>query len=374
VAFRGDIYNTGVTMKAKAAVLFEPAQDLQVLEIDLEGPTAHEVLVRVVGSGICGSDAHLLAGDLAHYRFPIVPGHEAAGIVEAVGAEVTMVAVDDHVLINLMPGCGLCVPCCVGEPNRCRNQKPGAMLDGTCRMSFHGQPIYHMSHVAGFSNRIVVEERGCVKIREDAPLEKVCLISCGVATGWSAVFYGAKVKPGSSAVVVGCGGVGLNVLQSLKMAYARIVVAVDIAEEKLNLAREFGATHVVNALETDPVEAVRELTGGGADFGFEVITRSTTVRQAFDATRPGGTVTIVGVSPLGDQVSLPASPGRGVINGGWGRILAWRDLPLLVDLYMDGRVKVDELISRTRPLEEVNEGFADLRAGRVARTVLLPNG
>jgi len=364
----------GATVKATAAVLYQPHEPLRVEEIDLEMPHAHEVLVKVVGSGVCGSDTHVLDGDLPIFGFPVVPGHEVAGIVEEVGPEVNMVTPGDHVLVNLMPGCGYCLACCLGQAGGCTNLRPGRLLDGTTRMRRDGQDIFQMINVGGFADRIVVGERGCVKIRQDAPLEKACLISCGVATGWSAVFYGAKVTPGSSAVVVGCGGVGLNVVQCLRLALAQTVIAVDVNPAKLDAAMEFGASHVVDASSTDPVDAVRDITGAGVDFGFEVISTGKTIRQAFESTRPGGKVTVVGLASLGDELTIPASVGRTVTNGGWGEISAWRDFPLLVDLYLEGKLKVDELVTRTRPLAEVNEAFDDLRSGRVARTVLLPNG
>jgi S-(hydroxymethyl)glutathione dehydrogenase/alcohol dehydrogenase len=361
-------------MKARAAVLEAAGQSLELQEIDLEAPRAHEVLVKVIGSGVCGTDLHIIDGDHNRYGFPIVPGHEAAGIVEEAGSEVTMVAPGDHILVNLMPGCGACRPCCLGDTRGCQNAKPGLMLDGSTRLSRRGSPIYPMAFVGGFSDYLVVNERGCIPIGDEVPLKAACLISCGVATGWSAVFYIAQVTAGSSAIVIGCGGVGLNVIQCLKLAHATTIVAVDIAPMKLEMAKSFGATHVINAAEADVVEATRDITGGGADFAFEVISGSKTIRQAFDATRPGGKLTVVGVTHDGDKVVFPAGIRRTVTSGGWSHINAWRDFPLLVDLYMAGHLQVDSLISRYRPLEEVNEAIADLRSGTVARTVLVPNG
>lgn len=362
-------------MRATAAVLYGPHQDLVVEEVDLQGPRAHEVLVEVVGSGICGSDLHGIEGDLRQYGFPLVLGHEVSGVVAGVGPDVATVAEGDHVLVNLMPGCGYCAPCCVGNPYRCLQTKPGLMLDGTTRMSLRGRPIYQMASIGGFADRIVVGERSCVPIRPDAPLEQMCLVSCGVVTGWSAVFHAARVPPGATAAVVGCGGVGLNVVQCLSLAHASRIVAVDVSASKLELARQFGATDVVDASAGDPVAQLLELTGGrGVDASFEVISRAATIRQAFDATRPGGTVTVVGIAAADDELTLPANLGRTVLTAGWRQVLAWRDFPILVDLYMNGKLKVDQLVSRTRELADINAGFADLRHGRVARTVLLPHG
>jgi S-(hydroxymethyl)glutathione dehydrogenase/alcohol dehydrogenase len=361
-------------MKATAAVLYAPHEELKIEQVELSAPRDHEVLVRVMGSGVCGTDVHMLEGKHNAYGFPLVPGHEAAGVVEDVGSNVTMVAPGDHVLVNLMPGCGACRPCCLGNTRGCVNIKAGRRLDGSTTMTLDGKPLFQMANVGGFADYLVIKERGAIQIRKEVPLTTACLISCGVATGWSAVFYVAQVAPGATTAVIGCGGVGLNVIQCLALAHATTIVAVDISPMKLDIAREFGATHTVNAAETDAVAAVHDLTSGGVDFAFEVISGSKTVRQAFDATRPGGKLTVVGVTPDGDEVTIPAGIRRTVTNGGWSHINAWRDFPLLTDLYMQGKLKVDELITRYRPLEEVNEAFVDLRGGTVARTVLTPHG
>lgn len=362
-------------MKMKAAVLHGPKEKLDVVEVDLDGPQSHEVLVKVVGSGVCGTDLHSVEGDRHNiYGYPLVPGHEAAGIVEGVGPGVTAVVPGDHILVNLMPGCGACQQCCLGNTRGCRNAKPGRMLDGTTRMTLGGQPVFQMAFVGGFAEYLVVHERGCIPIQQNVPLKAASLISCGVATGWSAVYYIAQVKPGATSVVFGCGGVGLNVIQCLRLAHATTIIAVDISAPKLETARAFGATHTVDASAVDPVDSVRDITGGGADYSFEVISGSKTVKQAFDATCPGGMLTVVGVTPDGDEVTIPAGIRKTVTSGGWSHINAWRDFPLLIDLYLSGALKVDELISRYRPLGEVNEALDDLRNGSVARTVLTPHG
>jgi S-(hydroxymethyl)glutathione dehydrogenase/alcohol dehydrogenase len=359
-------------MKTMAAVLWEPGGMLEIEEVDIPAPRAQEVVVEVVGCGVCGSDQHVIDGGLSMWGYPIVPGHEAAGIVTEVGADVTMVALGDHVLLNLMPGCGRCVPCCLGDSRQCRNYSPGLLSGGVAAFELRGQPLRQMSSIGGFAQHILVPERGCVPVRPEVPLEKACLIGCGVATGWSAVFYGGQVTPGSTAVVLGCGGVGLNVIQALKLALCSSIIAVDISASKLKMATQFGATHTVDASDTDAVAAIRDITGGGADYAFEVVGSSATFADAFAATRPGGRLVLVGVAKAGNEVTLPASFGRTVVNGGWRHLSAWRDFPLLVDLYMSGRLMVDELISGYRPLTEVNEAIEDMRAGTVARTVLLP--
>lgn len=364
-------------MQIRAAVLYGPHQQLQVETVELADPKPGDVLVRIVGSGVCGSDVHLLEGELSalYPRYPIVPGHEAAGIVEAVGSEVRYVKPGDHVVLGWIPGCGHCATCWNGRPGECAEVAWNTLYDGGTRLSRDGRSIDHMAHVAGYAEYAVVGERTCIKIREDAPLEKVCLIGCAVATGYGAVFNNARVAPGRSALVIGCGGVGLNVIQSLGLACATTIIAVDVNERKLQLASALGATHTVDATAVDPVQAARELTGGrGVDYAFEVISTAPTVMQAFDATRAGGTVVVVGVpSPADATITLPAGVGKTVMRGGPGGT-QWANTELLVDLYMAGRLKLDELISRQRPLEQVNEAFADLRAGAVARTVLLPTG
>jgi S-(hydroxymethyl)glutathione dehydrogenase/alcohol dehydrogenase len=362
-------------MQIKAAVLYGPHEPLRIESIELADPRPGDVLVRIVGSGVCGSDLHLLDGELAMYDYPIVPGHEAAGVVEAVGSDVRYVEPGDHVVLGWLPGCGQCATCWDGKPHACAEISWNRLYDGGTRLSTNGRAISHMAHVSGFAEHAVVGERTCVKIRRDAPLEKVCLIGCAVATGYGAVFGSARVTPGASALVIGCGGVGLNVIQSLRLARATTIVAVDVNEFKLDKARAFGATHTVDATAADPVEAALEITGGrGVDYAFEVISRAATIRQAFDATRFGGTVVVVGVpSPPDAELSVPAHLGKTVTNAS-PMPTQWSNTPMLVDLYMSGALQLDELISRERPLEEVNEAFADLRSGNVARTVLRPNG
>jgi S-(hydroxymethyl)glutathione dehydrogenase/alcohol dehydrogenase len=361
-------------MQMRAAVLWEPHSPLRIESVTLPDPGPRDVLVRIVGSGVCGSDVHVLHGQLPFYDCPIVPGHEAAGVVEAIGSEVTAVATGDHVILGWIPGCGSCQSCWDGHPERCPNLGfSGALYDGRTRIRVGDEAIGSMAHIGGFAEYALVGERTCIKIREDAPLERVCLIGCGVATGYGSVFLRAGVQPGATALVIGCGGVGLNVIQFLDLAAATTIIAVDVHPAKLELARTMGATHVVDASSVDVADAVRELTAGvGVDHAFEVISTAATIRQAYEVTRPGGQVTVVGVAPPGEEVSLPATL-RKTVTGGGPAGTQWGVTPMLVDLYMAGKVKLDELVSRERPLDGVNDAFADLAAGRVARTVLLPH-
>jgi S-(hydroxymethyl)glutathione dehydrogenase/alcohol dehydrogenase len=361
-------------MEMKAAVLWAP-RELRVETVTLPSPKPEDVLVRIVGSGVCGSDAHVFRGELPFYECPIVPGHEAAGVVEAVGSSVTAVAPGDHVILGWIPGCGKCSSCWNGHPERCANVGFGNRLyDGETRITAGDQPVGTMAHIGGFAEYALVGERTCIKIREDAPLERVCLIGCGVATGYGSVFGRAKVAPGQTALVIGCGGVGLNVIQFLALAGAAMIVAVDRLASKLELARAMGATHTLDSGGAEVVGEVLELTrGAGVDHAFEVISTAATIRQAYDAVRAGGQVTVVGVAPPGEELTLPATV-RKTIAGGGPAGPQWATTSMLVDLYMAGRIKLDELVSRERPLAEIDEAFSDLEAGIVARTVLTPHG
>ncbi|HWD24393.1 MAG TPA: alcohol dehydrogenase catalytic domain-containing protein, partial [Acidimicrobiales bacterium] len=244
-------------MEMQAAVLWEVPGELKIETVTMVDPGPNDVIVQIVGSGVCGSETHLLDGDFAHFPTPIVPGHEAAGIVAEIGSDVTSVKPGDHVVLGWQPGCGKCARCWSGDVRRCLNPASGGLLiDGRPRLSIGNETVHHLAHISGFAEYAIVLERTCIKIREDAPLEKVCLVGCGVATGYGAVFYNAKVTPGSSAVVIGCGGVGLNVIQSLDIALATTIIAVDINDFKLETAKGFGATHTINSSKVDPIEAV----------------------------------------------------------------------------------------------------------------------
>ena len=357
----------------KAAVLYEPHRPLEVEEIDLDGPLAGEVRVQMVGAGVCHSDYHRIDGHSAIVTSPFVMGHEGSGIVKEVGSGVTNLTPGDHIVFSLTPQCGRCRNCAAGRPNLCEwyDRRQGKMPDGTTRFSKDGAPYYHM--LATFSEETVVPAEVAVKIRDDIPLEQACLVGCGVMTGVGAVVNRAKVETGSVVVIFGCGGVGLNVVQGAVLASAAKIIAVDKVDFKLEKASEMGATHLINADREDPVSRVMELTQGGADYAFEVIGFPEIVRQAFECVRPGGTAVMVGVPPHGADVCIPAQPlfqDRTLMGTFYGAGRPRIDFPWLLDLYVEGRLKLDELVTKYRPLDEVNEAFEDMNAGVTARTIL----
>ncbi|MDT7944247.1 MAG: Zn-dependent alcohol dehydrogenase [Dehalococcoidia bacterium] len=365
-------------MRIRAAVFRRPHEPLSVEEVDLAPPKAGEVLVKIAACGVCHSDLHFLEGRVP-IASPAVLGHEAAGVVEQVGEGVSYVAPGDHVVISFVPACGQCHYCLVGRPNLCtlgnRATATGTLLDGTTRLSQGSQPIYHEACVAGFATYAVVPEISLAKIRPDMPLDRAALLGCGVMTGVGAVFNTAKVPPGSDVAVIGCGGVGLNVVQGAALAGAARIIAIDILDHKLELAKEFGATHVVNASREDPVAMVRRISPGGVDYAFEVIGHPETMRQAFDMARRGGMAIVVGLAPAGSQVSLPTGAfmmEKTITGSAYGGTRFRVDIPRLVELYMTGRLKLDQLISRVYPLDHINEAFDALRRGEVARSIIIP--
>ena len=357
----------------KAAVLYKPHTPLKVEELDLDEPKEGEIRVKLVGAGVCHSDYNKIDGHNDIKTLPMVLGHEGAGIVQQMGPGVTSLAPGDHVVLSLARQCGRCRNCAAGRPNLCEGHQAelGNVPGGTSRFSKDGVPYYH--GLATFTEETVVLADKAVKVRDDISLEKACLIGCGVMTGVGAVVNRAKVEAGSTVAVFGCGGVGLNVVQGAVLAAASKIIAVDKVQFKLEKASEMGATHVVSADREDPVKRVLEITGGGADYAFEVIGSPQVVRQAFDSVRTGGTAVMVGVPPAGAEITIPAGPlfpDRTLMGTYYGAGRPRVDFPWLVDLYMEGRLKLDELITRYRPLDEVNEAFDDMTKGVTARTVL----
>jgi S-(hydroxymethyl)glutathione dehydrogenase/alcohol dehydrogenase len=363
-------------MRTTAAVLYGAGQPLELDELELLPPAQGEVLVRYVASGVCHSDLHVIQGLLAH-PMPVVLGHEGAGIVESVGPGVTDVQVGDHVLTSYVPSCGRCPWCVVGRPNLCdlRDRPRHVMHDGTSRFRKDGSDVYHFLQVASYAQRAVLPEQNVVPIRKDAPLDVVCLVSCGVMTGAGAVMNRARVTPGSSVVVFGCGGVGLNAIQAAALMGAGKVIAVDVFDHKLEWSREFGATHVVNAKTTDPVARIQEICGrGGADYAIEAIGGAPTIELAFSSVHRGGTVVVIGVSPDGTRISIDPSlllQERVLTGTSFGSTRQRVDLPMLVDLFMDGKYKLRELISRQIPLEDLNSAYEALQRGEVRRSVVI---
>jgi S-(hydroxymethyl)glutathione dehydrogenase/alcohol dehydrogenase len=365
-------------VKAKAAVLYQPGspEGLVFEELELLEPRINEVLVRYVASGVCHSDLHVIQGLVAHPT-PVVLGHEGAGVVEAVGPNVTTVQVGDHVLTSYVPSCGRCPWCVVGRPNLCdlRDLPRHLMHDGSARFRKGATEVYHYLQVASYADRAVLPEPNVVPIRKDAPLDVVCLVSCGVMTGAGAVINRARVAPGSNVAVFGCGGVGLNAIQAAALMGAGRIIAVDVFDHKLEWAREFGATDLVNAAGSDPVAQIHALCGrGGADYAIEAIGGARTIEQAFNAVHRGGTVVVIGVSPDGTRVSIDPSlllQERVLTGTSFGSSRQRVDLPMLVDLFMAGKYKLRELISRRVGLDELNHAYELLQQGEVRRSVVV---
>ena len=351
----------------KAAILYEVNKPLVIEDIEIDDPGPGQVMVKTVSSGVCHSDLHQIEG-LWPVDLPVVLGHEAAGIVEKVGEGVTYVQPGDHVVMNFIPFCGACRYCQSGRPVLCTEGRGVAN-----HLHKGGQRINVFISVSAFAEHMVAPESGVVKVRRDAPLDKLGIMGCAVATGVGAILNTAQVEAGSSVAVIGVGGVGLNVIQGAALVAASPIIAVDVLASKLEMAQQFGATHCVNAAKEDPVEAVRALTRGGADYAFEVIGRPESVSQAFDMVHAGGEAIMVGLSPVGSKTAIDT---RGLLSEKvlkgctYGSIRPRVDIPRFIDLYMAGRLKLDELVTRSYPLEEINEAFAAMKAGEVARSVI----
>ncbi|MEE3327163.1 MAG: S-(hydroxymethyl)glutathione dehydrogenase/class III alcohol dehydrogenase [Myxococcota bacterium] len=367
-------------MKVRAAIAVESGHPLVVDQIDLEGPKQGECLVRLAATGVCHTDAFTLSGDDPEGLFPAVLGHEGAGVVEEVGPGVTSLSVGDHVIPLYTPECRQCKFCLSGKTNLCGairdTQGQGLMPDGTSRISYKGSKIHHYMGTSTFAEYTVVPEIALAKVREDAPLDKVCLLGCGVTTGIGAVLHTAKVEPGSSVAVFGLGGIGLAVIQGAVMAGAERIIAVDLNEKKFPLARQFGATDEINPGSVDDVEAaIIELTDGGVDYSFECIGNVETMGTALRCCHKGwGESIIIGVAGAGQEIH--ARPfllvtGRSWRGTAFGGTKGRTQLPGFVDRYMGGRIKLDEMVSRNLPLEEINDAFDLMHDGEVIRSVVL---
>jgi S-(hydroxymethyl)glutathione dehydrogenase / alcohol dehydrogenase len=365
-------------MSMKAAVLYKANTPLEVIELEQQDPQAGEARVRVKAAGVCHSDWHIINGDWT-LPLPMVLGHEAAGVVDAVGAGVTNVKPGDHVIFSFRPHCGRCLYCSIGRSILCdgHNDTPRwVMFDGTHRLRRDGDGINQMARIGTFSEQVVCPTEHLVPVRREMPWAQAALVGCCVPTGVGAVTRCAQVEVGASVLVIGCGGVGLNVVQGARLAGAATIVACDLLDSKLTFARQFGATHTVNGSSTNVVEHVRSLTGGrGVDYAFDAIGGEVTTLQIVDAVRPGGTAVIVGMAAM--AVRAPVTPYmmalqekclRGTM---YGSVRPDVDFPWLVDLYLQKRLKIDELVSRTYRLEEINDGFVALRSGQVARGVVV---
>lgn len=358
----------------KAAVFNGPNQPLVIDQVDIDKPQAREVLVRTVASGVCHSDLHFVEG-LYPYPPPAVLGHEAAGVVEEVGAQVNYVKPGDRVILCLSVFCGHCHQCLAGHPNRCADrastQRPRSAPP---RLSRQGQPVNQFADLSTYAEKMLVHENAVVKITNDIALDRAALIGCGVTTGLGAVLNTARIEPGSTVAVFGAGGVGLAAIQGARIAGARQIIAVDVFEGKLAMARRLGATHSVDASSSDPVAAIREMTGGGVDYSFEAIGLKKAAEQAFESLAPGGTATVIGMIPVGQKVEIEGRyflTERKIQGTNMGSNRFRIDMPRYIDFYLQGRLNLDDMISRRGRLEDVNEAFRAMKAGEVARTVLM---
>ena len=367
-------------MKTKAALALKAGEDLVIEEVDLEGPREGEVLVEIMATGICHTDAFTLSGDDPEGIFPAILGHEGAGIVREIGKGVSSVKVGDHVIPLYTPECRECNFCINPKTNLCQSiretQGQGLMPDGTSRFTLQGESIYHYMGCSTFSNFTVLPEIAVAKIREDAPFDKVCYIGCGVTTGIGAVVFDAKVEAGSNVVVFVLGGIGLNVIQGAQMVGANKIIGIDINEDKTNLATQFGMTDFINPNNVDDVvEAILDLTNGGADYSFECIGNVNTMRQALESCHKGwGESIIIGVAGAGQEIStrpFQLVTGRVWRGSAFGGARGRSDVPTIVDWYMQGKINIDDLITHTMPLDEINNAFHLMHEGKSIRSVVL---
>ncbi|MDC0185321.1 S-(hydroxymethyl)glutathione dehydrogenase/class III alcohol dehydrogenase [Gammaproteobacteria bacterium] len=367
-------------MKTKAALALKAGEDLVIEEVDLDGPREGEVLVEIMATGICHTDAFTLSGDDPEGIFPAILGHEGAGIVREIGKGVRSVKVGDHVIPLYTPECRECNFCINPKTNLCQSiretQGQGLMPDGTSRFTLQGESIYHYMGCSTFSNFTVLPEIAVAKIREDAPFDKVCYIGCGVTTGIGAVVFDAKVEAGSNVVVFGLGGIGLNVIQGAQMVGANKIIGIDINEDKTKLATQFGMTDFINPNNVDDVvEAILDLTNGGADYSFECIGNVNTMRQALESCHKGwGESIIIGVAGAGQEIStrpFQLVTGRVWRGSAFGGARGRSDVPTIVDWYMQGKINIDDLITHTMPLDEINDAFHLMHEGKSIRSVVL---
>lgn len=367
-------------MKTRAAVIYAPQEPLRIQELELDEPKVREVRVKLAAVGLCHSDYHVIAGDRPVGMMPMVLGHEGAGVVEAVGPGVTRIQPGDHVVLMFIPSCGKCRYCVSGRSHACvmgAGLAKGPLPDGTYRLhDATGQNVGQFCMIGAFSEYAVVHENSVCVIDKDAPFQVACLLGCGVAGGFGAAVHRAHVTPGSSVLVIGTGGVGMNVIQGARIAGATTIIAADVFDTKLARAREFGATHVVNTEKQDVVAAVMELTqGAGVDFAFEAISSPGTVAQAFAATGKCGTVVVIGLTPAKFD-SLPISPlqlvlsQKTVMGTLYGASNPLVEIPRLLQLYKHGQLKLDELVTHIYPLDAINQAYADLLAGKNIRGVI----
>jgi len=367
-------------MKTRAAVAWKAQEPLTIEEVDLQGPQAGEVLVEIKATGICHTDYYTLSGADPEGLFPAILGHEGAGVVLEVGAGVTSLKPGDHVVPLYTPECRQCKFCLSRKTNLCgairATQGKGLMPNGSSRFSLGGKEILHYMGTSTFANHTVLPEIALARIREDAPFDKVCYIGCGVTTGIGAVLFTAKVEAGANVVVFGLGGIGLNVIQGAKMVGADKIIGVDLNPEREALARKFGMTHFVNPKDVENVvDHIIQLTDGGADYSFECIGNTTTMRQALECCHKGwGQSIIIGVAAAGQEIAtrpFQLVTGREWKGSAFGGARGRTDVPKIVDWYMEGKINIDDLITHTLPLERINEGFDLMNRGESIRSVVV---
>jgi S-(hydroxymethyl)glutathione dehydrogenase/alcohol dehydrogenase len=357
----------------KAAVLQEIPGELVIDDVQIDKPGPREVLITTSAAGCCHSDLHFMEGKFP-YPTPVVMGHESAGIVEQVGADVTYVKPGDHVITCLSVFCGQCDYCIAGKPYLCTKVATRRQRDQPPRLSKDGSPMFQFLDLSSFAEQMLVHEGAIVKIRDDMPLDRAALIGCGVTTGLGAVFNTARVRPGETVAVIGCGGVGLSAIQGAAIAGAGRVIAVDTVDTKLALAQSMGATHAVNAAEVDAIGAVKEMTGGGVDHAVEAIGLKVTAEQAFAMLKNGGTATVIGMIPIGQNIEIPGFDllrDKKIQGSMMGSNRFRIDMPRYIEMYLSDRLNLDDLVSARLPLTEINTAFADMKTGTIARDVII---
>lgn len=367
-------------MKVKAAVAWGPKQKLSIEEVDLDEPRRGEVLVRLIATGVCHTDAYTLSGADPEGIFPVILGHEGGGIVEKLGEGVTTLSVGDHVIPLYVPECGECKFCKSGKTNLCQKvretQGKGLMPDGTSRFSKDGKPIFHYMGTSTFAEYTVVPEISLAKVSKEAPLEKVCLLGCGVTTGIGAVLNTAKVEAGASIAVFGLGGIGLSVIQGAKLAKAKRIIAIDVNPDKFTLAKKLGATECINPKDfSKPIqEVIVEMTDGGVDYSFECVGNTELMRSALEACHKGwGESIIIGVAGAGEEIStrpFQLVTGRVWRGSAFGGVKGRSELPSYVDRYISGEINLDDMVSYELPLEKINEAFDLMHEGKAIRSVI----
>jgi S-(hydroxymethyl)glutathione dehydrogenase / alcohol dehydrogenase len=358
----------------QAAVLHSCPGDLSIEEIELDAPGPHEVLITTVASGLCHSDLHFIEGKYT-IDCPVVLGHESAGVVAAVGPDVSYVKPGDHVITCVSSFCGECEDCLRGKPSLCRTPAAHGREEGApARLRQAGQPVAQFAGLGSFAAELLVHERAVVKIDPAVPLDKAALLGCGVTTGLGAVFNTAQVPPGASVAVFGCGGIGLNCIQGARLSGATTIIAVDRVDAKLDLARQLGATQTVNAANADPVAEIFGITGTGVGYSFEAIGLKATAEQAFNVLRPGGTATVIGMIPPGQMLEIPGAAllAEKKLQGSIMGSNRFRiDMPAYIQLYQQGRLHLDELLSAHIGLDDINDGFANMKKAEITRSIIM---